>query len=121
MNSVLQSSPASAAVVAAEDPEQPARNVGDGAGGRAEGEAQVTPRSFDSVEALEKQEQIAGSCMSEVAGIELIKTVSGKILIVSEKKRILPRLTLLGGFGTGKLLTSKVVSFCFLSGCFKIV
>ena len=110
LNSVLQSgSAASAAIVPAE--EKSVRNAGDGAVVSTEAvESQVTPKSYESVEAFEKQEQIASRCMSEVAGIELIKAVSGKILVVSEKKRILPKLTLLGGFGTGKLLTSKVVS-----------
>ena len=107
LNSILQSGPINAIVPAEEEQQQqqPADAGGAPAAGAAESE--ITPKTYESVQALQSQDEIASRCASEVAGVELLKTASGKILIVSEKKRILPKLTLLGGFGTGKHLTSK--------------
>lgn len=46
-----------------------------------------------------------------------MKTSSGKVLIMSDKRRILPKHTLLGGFGTGKHFWLSVgIAFFFL--CF---
>ena len=43
-------------------------------------------------------------CMSEVAGVVLLRTSSGKVFLLSEKDKALPRHSILGGFGTGKYL-----------------
>lgn len=58
--------------------------------------------SFENMDKLKEAEEILLQVPSEVAGIEIVKTKSLKIFLVSEKKRILPKHTLLGGFGTGK-------------------
>ena len=62
--------------------------------------------TFESVDKLKEKEDILLQCVSEVNGIEILKTKSGKVYLVAEKKRILPKNTLVGGFGTGKLLSS---------------
>ena len=71
-----------------------------------DGGAVVAPefQTFESVAKLQESEEILTRCASEVTGIEIVKTKSGKVFLVSEKKRILPKHTLLGGFGTGKCL-----------------
>ena len=61
-------------------------------------------KTFESVVKLQEAEEILVRCASEVTGIEILKTKSGKVFLVAEKKRILPKHTLLGGFGTGKCL-----------------
>ena len=61
-----------------------------------------TFKTFASLEALQKEEEIAGRCASEIPGVELLKAKSGSLYLLSDKKRILPKLTLIGGFGTGK-------------------
>ena len=83
------------------------------------GAAEQVPKVIESVEVLQQGDAIAHRCVSELAGVELIKTSSGKLYAVSEKKRIVPKLTLLGGFGTGKQLdpftfSSGVQSFCWV-------
>lgn len=76
------------------------------AGSSGGGEVVPAPtfKVFDSLQALEKEEQIACRCASEAPGVELIKTASGKMFLLSDKKKILPMLTLLGGCGSGKWL-----------------
>ena len=61
-----------------------------------------TFKTFGSLEALEREEEIACRCASEFPGVELLKAKSGKVYLLSDKKKILPKLTLIGGFGTGK-------------------
>ena len=82
------------------------------------GEAAPAPKVHESVEALQKDDPIAVRCVSEVAGVELLKTASGKLFVVAEKKRIVPKLTLLGGFGTGKQLEFDLFRVrSFFTGC----
>ena len=71
-------------------------------------EPRVEPKTFESLQAV--GEEVAARCASEVAGVELIKTTSGKILLMSDRKRIIAKQTLIGGFGTGKHHDSKT---CF--------
>ncbi|CAK9075226.1 unnamed protein product, partial [Durusdinium trenchii] len=58
--------------------------------------------TFESIDKLKEKEEIEVRCASEVSGVELIKCRSGKIFLCSDKKRVVPKSTLLGGYGTGK-------------------
>ena len=61
-----------------------------------------TFKTFGSLEALKNEEEIECRCVSEIPGVELLKAKSGRLYLLSDKKKILPKLTLIGGFGTGK-------------------
>lgn len=102
LETVLQASNTS--LVAAEEVESAdAAAAAAGASGNAGGGAPAPEpeiKSYESVEAL--GEEVVARCASEVAGVELLKTSSGKILLLSEKKRIVPKHSLIGGYGTGK-------------------
>ena len=64
-------------------------------GGQAE-QPESEP-SFTTYESIDKmQEDILNRCTSEVAGVEIIKGKNGGLYLLSEKKRILPRHTLIG-------------------------
>lgn len=65
---------------------------------------------FDSVEQL--PEEVLNRCASEVSAIEIVKGKNGGLYLVSDKKRILPKHTLVGGFGGGKYL-GLLVWHCF--------
>ena len=78
----------------------------------------VELKTYESLQAV--GEEVAARCASEVAGVELIKTTSGKLLLMSDRKRIIAKQTLIGGFGTGKHLSSKtyvyflkILGLCF--------
>lgn len=97
LETVLQAN-SSTSLVAAEEVEVAAAAA---VSGDAEGSAPAPEiKSYESVEAL--GEEVVARCASEVAGVELLKTSSGKILLLSEKKRIVPKNSLIGGYGTGK-------------------
>ncbi|CAK9052607.1 unnamed protein product [Durusdinium trenchii] len=65
--------------------------------------APVTQDSeFASLEKLRESDAVEVKCASEVAGVDLIKTASGKIWLLSEKDRVVPRFSQIGGYGTGK-------------------
>ena len=64
--------------------------------------AAPTFKTFASLEGLQSEEEIAGRCASEIPGVELLKAKSGRLYLLSDKKKILPKMTLIGGFGTGK-------------------
>ena len=73
---------------------------GDGAGSGGSGpELKV----FDSTAALKGSEEIITQCVSEVTGVEILKAKSGHVLVCASR-RILPKHTLVGGFGTGRCL-----------------
>ncbi|CAK9008227.1 unnamed protein product [Durusdinium trenchii] len=61
-------------------------------------------KRFESLEALEAHDgPFALKCSSETPGIDIIKGKSGAIyLMATDKRKILPKFTLIGGFGTGK-------------------
>lgn len=76
-------------------------------------EAQIVPHEqsggqeelkvYESVEKL--PEEVLNRCMSEISGVEIVKGKNGGLFLVSERKRIIPKHTLVGGFGGGKYLT----------------
>jgi len=73
-------------------------------------EAPVVPyeesQDFKVYESVEKlPEEVLNRCMSEISGIEIVKGKNDGLYMVSEKKRIIPKHTLVGGFGGGKYLT----------------
>ena len=57
---------------------------------------------FESEAKLAEADPIKVKCVSEIQGITLIKTDSGKIYLCCDKDRILSKWMSLGGFGTGK-------------------
>lgn len=60
---------------------------------------------MESVEKLQSEDAIKFRAMSEIADVELLRTQTGKTWVVAVKKaKTLVRHSLLGGFGTGKLL-----------------
>ncbi|CAL1152126.1 unnamed protein product [Cladocopium goreaui] len=85
--------------------EEAAAAVAQGAdGGGEDGSQSETMKSFETVMALEAADgPFLARCVSEVAGIEIIKGKSGQIYLLSDKDRIIAKNTLIGGFGTGKL------------------
>ena len=68
---------------------------------------------FESVEKL--PEEVLNRCASEISGIEIVKGKNGGLYLVSDKKRILPKHALLGGFGGGKYLGLLVWQNSFLN------
>ena len=65
---------------------------------------QVKFKSWDSYEKLHEEDEITHKVASEVAGVNLLKSKSGKCYAISEKSKVVPKNTILGGFGTGKCL-----------------
>ena len=87
---------------------------GQGSGGQgqaSQGESSVPEwKIFDSLAALEAADAVVTRCGSEVAGIDILKGKSGKIYLMSNgKKRIVPKHTLIGGFGAGKQLSQHII------------
>ena len=77
---------------------------------------------FESVEALKAQDEISYTAVSEIADVELLRGKSGSTYLVAVKKnKEIPRHTIIGGFGTGKLLGFKqlLLFFCFLQIAFQ--
>ena len=58
--------------------------------------------TFESIEKLEAADKIKVRTASELAGVELLRTESGKVFLFSEKGKVVPKHTILGGFGSGK-------------------
>lgn len=60
--------------------------------------------TFESVAALEAQDGPFGKrSASEITGVEIIKGKSGRIYLLSaDKREIIPKYSLVGGYGTGK-------------------
>ena len=58
--------------------------------------------TFESLEKLEAADKIKPRTASELAGVELLRMESGKVFIFSEKGKVVPKHTILGGFGSGK-------------------
>ena len=87
------------------EPEDDDRGAGTGSGsgnGGNEGELPAL-KKFESFAKLQESDEVKHRCVSETPGVELLKTASGQVYIMaSEKRRILPKFTLLAGFGTGK-------------------
>ena len=94
------------------NPPQPVADDGDVDGGATpdapgptdSGEDAPGPVTFSSEQKLAEVDPILSCCQSEVSGIELIRTKSGKLYLISQKERVLAKWTLLGGYGTGKYL-----------------
>lgn len=60
---------------------------------------------FESLDALKAQDEISFKTSSEIADVELLRGKSGSTYLIAVKKnRDIPRHTIIGGFGTGKLL-----------------
>ena len=67
-------------------------------------EAPAAATQFESMEALQSQDPIRAQCASELTDIDLLRGASGKVyLLAKTKDKIIPRHTILGGYGTGKL------------------
>lgn len=63
---------------------------------------------FESLDALKAQDEISFKTTSEIADVELLRGKSGSTYLIAVKKnRDIPRHTIIGGFGTGKLLGYK--------------
>lgn len=58
--------------------------------------------TFESEAKLAEADPIKVKCVSEMPGVNLIKTASGKIYLCCDKDRILAKWMSVGGFGTGK-------------------
>lgn len=102
MKNILESGPAASVEAAREEP----------AAGTEEQREQPDFQSFESIEKMQESEEILSRCVSEISGVEILKGKNGGIYLVSEKKRILPRHTLVGGYGAGKFLG---LFYCFMS------
>lgn len=96
---ILQSGPAPAVEAAQEEPQDAVENGGETPGMKV----------YESVEKLKTAEDLATTTASEVSGIEIFKSKSGKVFLVSDKTRILPKHTLIGGYGTGKFFDCQYV------------
>ena len=69
------------------------------------GNSEAEMKTFANVEELQHADGPFGPrCSSEVSGVEIIKGKSGKIYLLSDKARIIPKHTLIGGYGTGKTI-----------------
>ena len=62
-------------------------------------------QTFESLEKLQEADPVTVKVASEIAGVELLRTTSKKIFVMSEKEKGIPRFAVLGGFGTGKRLS----------------
>lgn len=75
----------------------------------------VALQDFESLDALQKTDEITLKAASEVTDIELLKGKSGSTyLMASKKNRDIPRHTIIGGFGTGKFFGITNLSKLFL-------
>ena len=89
----------------------PAIDAADAAGDDAaivphEDPANQCQEEFKVYESVEKlPEEALNRCMSEISGVEIVKGKNGGLYLVSERKRIVPKHTLVGGFGAGKYLS----------------
>ena len=92
------STPAAVTAAAAEAED----DAGDPAPEAAEEEQPLV--TFESLEKLQAADPVAVKVVSEIAGVELIRTNSKKIFLYAEKAKAIPRNAILGGFGTGKQL-----------------
>ena len=94
LKEVIQASPVVETAIVEEEPS------GSGAGAGTEAES----KTFASMEELESTDPVAARCASEITGVEILKAKSGKIYLLSDKARIIPKHTLVGGYGTGKTI-----------------
>ena len=60
------------------------------------------PVVFDSIEKLKETEAVQFQMASEASGIQILLMESGHVFVLSDKDRVLPKSTQLGGFGTGQ-------------------
>ncbi|CAK9100002.1 Uncharacterized protein SCF082_LOCUS46826 [Durusdinium trenchii] len=60
------------------------------------------PVTFESLDKLLATDPLVAKTASEISGVEMIKTTSGRLFLLSEKTKAIPRYGILGGFGTGK-------------------
>ena len=58
--------------------------------------------SFDSEAELEKTDKVKLRIPSEVVGVTILVGESGKLYLISDRARIVPKFTQIGGFGTGR-------------------
>ena len=64
----------------------------------------LAPVIYDTMEKLTETEEVKFRCPSELSGVEVVCCKSGKLFLHSEKDRVVPKFSTLGGFGTGKRL-----------------
>lgn len=107
LKNMLESGPTVAVEAAREEPVE----------GKDDQKEQPDFQTFESIEKMEASEEILSRCVSEISGVEILKGKKGGIYLVSEKKRILPRHTLVGGYGAGKCLGFSL--FHIVSDCFR--
>ena len=63
----------------------------------------IEPMSkFDTYDALHAADPVTVKCASEIPQVELIKTASKKVFLMSACQKAIPKYAILGGFGTGK-------------------
>ena len=106
LSSILQSGPTPAVEAAREESQDAAVENG--------GETPAM-KVYESIEKLKEAEDLATTTASEVSGVEVLKSKSGKMFLLSEKTRILPKHTLIGGYGTGKSFDCHNVPCCLFS------
>ena len=60
--------------------------------------------TFESLQKLEESDKVAAKVPSAVAGVEILLTEGKNVYLLSEKAKVIPRHSVLGGFGAGKFL-----------------
>ena len=66
--------------------------------------ASLDLKSWESYDALHSEDEIKHKCVSEIVGVELLKSKSGHFYLLSEKGKVIPKHAIIGGYGTGKQL-----------------
>ena len=81
-------------------------------------------KTFADFDALNSADEVTTRCASELTGVEILKGKSGKIYLMSNKKRIVAKHTLIGGYGAGKYFVSAIKRFgqlgCVMSMLFQL-
>lgn len=97
------SAPDAAAIVEADADEEEAP-----ADAEPANESTVT---FESLEKLEASDKVTLRVGSGIAGLELLLTEGEKVYLLADKAKVIPRHSILGGFGAGKLLDLEPLHF----------
>ena len=61
-------------------------------------------KTWESYDSLHGEDEISHRCVSEIVGVDLLKSKAGHFYLISEKGKVLPKHSIIGGFGTGKRL-----------------
>lgn len=101
---------ASTALVEAQGEEEDETN-GAGAGAGTEPVEGLT--TYESLAKLEQEDKVKIKVPTAVPGVEVLLTENGKVFLLADKLKVVGRHSVLGGYGTGKLL---VLHFFFLGG-----